>query len=209
MTKKKQPLKCYNCEQPIKFGTGATKKVRYNLDGSKHECDPAKSKLRYDPPEREITGVKTNCPDCHAPVLRKGVALYDDNDAKVDHVCKYEEEYQQIRDEPTGPIRKIIDKRPADHPAFQRADKHPIRPVLRVKKIIVSRTLSINYGVAREYAVEKEALLNSFTLGMEAETDADLNQAELVTRDLINQVNFITKTEFTEKTVLRLLKNDR
>lgn len=89
---------------------------------------------------------------------------------------------------------------------FKRADKLPIRPPLRVKKIIVSRTMSINYGVAKESGLEKEDVISSFTLGMEADTDADLLNVEQVTRDLLKSVEYILTDEFKKKTVLRLLK---
>lgn len=189
MSKEYEQPKCYGCQQKIKFKKGD--KTRLNLDGSIHHCPP--DETDSEPAMDEI--IKSRCIRCKNPIFRVvGTELYcDDYDLAITHECK-------------GNL--VVEEKGETIATFQTGDKAPVRPAIRITKIIVSRTLSINYGVATQYSTEKEAILNSMTIGYESETSANFEQAELVTHDLMNQLNHAIKTEFTDKYKLRMLKSE-
>lgn len=216
--KYEQP-RCYGCQQKIKFKKGD--KTRLNLDGTVHHCPPKDiseednfspdsdtqiaplqkgggpqpvDEADFSPQDGEIS--KSTCKDCKQPVFfvfgDPDGTLYAEYDCKKQHSCLFSD-YQTAK------------KKTEITPSFQTGDKVPVRPTIRITKIIVSRTLSINYGVATQFSTEKEAILNSMTIGYESETSANFEQAELVTHDLMNQINYAIKTEFSDKYKLRML----
>ena len=177
----KAPPKCRECKKVLKWPewTGSPSKP-VEEDGSEHFCSKdEKESAKF---EREAKPIRQ---DLEEDFL--------DQDLETD-----------LKEQPKD-LTERTDLRPAKSGEIVK-DKNPNTAKMRITKIAVSRTTSVNYGVAKEYAVEKESTLDSFTLGMEIDTDANWTQAENMTKDLIKLINYITKVEFKEKTLLRLLK---
>lgn len=78
-----------------------------------------------------------------------------------------------------------------------------------VKKIIIERTVSYSYGIAKKNYGDgpEESVFDSLKLGFEIETEtANAQQLENITKDYVSIVDFMIREEHTKKHPLRLIE---
>ena len=95
-----------------------------------------------------------------------------------------------------------------NEPRFTSADELPVVKG-KVVEINLSRTVSYKYGVAAEYATEKEEILNSLTYGVKVECDVDsLPVLEKLQTQTGNHINAVLWEDFLKKRKLRMIKGE-
>ncbi len=93
-------------------------------------------------------------------------------------------------------------------PRFESADTLPVVKG-KVAEINLSRTVSYKYGVAKEYATEKEEIFNSLTYGVRVECEIDnLPVLEKLQTQYGNHINAVLWEDFLKKRKLKLIKGE-
>ena len=167
---------------------------------------------------------KRECDNCGAPIFvyysQKSKTEYARNSNKyINYNNNEKPDYHQCRNwkgDKGKPAPQPQPSAPALQPTHQSTPQVELQSadqMVQIKEkitsITLSRTVSYKYGKAKEYATEKEEIMDSFTCGLTIDIDSkDLNAIERTIDSNLQQINAALRKEIWHKYKLKLLTGD-